>query len=122
MWFIAALLLLLAALAFGLGLPAYAMYVLLGVMLVSRWLARHWIQNLSRVRECNRYSADVGDTVAVIITLRNAELAARGLGPGRGLAAAPGFELSAAQPAGSGQAHAVGHARQPTAGTRCFTS
>jgi uncharacterized repeat protein (TIGR01451 family) len=71
MWFIAALLLLLAALAFGLGLPAYAMYVLLGVMLVSRWLARQWVQNLSALRECNRYSADVGDSVAVIITLRN---------------------------------------------------
>ena len=33
MWFIAALLVLLAALSFGLGLPAYAMYALLGMML-----------------------------------------------------------------------------------------
>ncbi len=71
MWFTAALLLLLIALAYGLSLPAYAMYALLGVMLVSRWLTRHWIQNLSARRECNRYSADVGDIVAVIVTLRN---------------------------------------------------
>jgi uncharacterized repeat protein (TIGR01451 family) len=71
-WFTAALLLLLIALAYGLSLPAYALYALLGVMLVSRWLARHWIQSLSARRECNRYSADVGDTVAVVITLRNA--------------------------------------------------
>ena len=71
MWFIAALLLLLAALSLGLGLPAYAMYVLLGIMILSRWLARHWVQSLSALRECNRYSADVGDTVAVVVTLRN---------------------------------------------------
>ena len=66
------MLILLAALAFGLSLPAYAMYALLGVMLVSRWLARYWIQNLSAVRECNRYSVNEGDTVAVVIELKNA--------------------------------------------------
>lgn len=71
-WLAAVILLLLAALAFGLSLPAYAMYALLGAMLVSRWLARHWTQNLSALRECNRYTAEVGDTVAVVITLKNA--------------------------------------------------
>ena len=50
-WFIAAILLLLASLAFGLSLPAYAMYALLGIMLTSRWLARHWIQSLSAERD-----------------------------------------------------------------------
>jgi uncharacterized repeat protein (TIGR01451 family) len=70
-WFAAVTLILLAALAYGLGLLAYAMYALLGVMLVSRWLARHWIQSLSALRECNRYSVNVGDTVAVVITLNN---------------------------------------------------
>ena len=70
-WLIAAVLLLLAALALGLGLPTYAMYVLLGILLVSRWLARHWIKNLSALRECNRYTVNVGDTVAVVITLTN---------------------------------------------------
>ena len=74
MWFVAVILLLLAALSLGLSLPAYTMYTLLGVMLVSRWLARHWGQNLSAVRECNRYSVNVGDTVAVVITLENASL------------------------------------------------
>ena len=47
-WFAAAILLLLAALAFGLSLPAYAMYALLGIMLVSRWLARSWIHIFRR--------------------------------------------------------------------------
>jgi uncharacterized repeat protein (TIGR01451 family) len=70
-WLAAAILILLAVLALGLGLPAYAMYALLGVMLVSRWLARHWIHSLSALRECNRYSVNIGDTVAVVITLSN---------------------------------------------------
>ena len=71
-WLLAVVLLLLAALAFGLSLPAYAMYALLGIMLLSRWLARHWIQSLSAERDCNRYSANVGNTVAVVLTLKNA--------------------------------------------------
>lgn len=70
-WLVGAILLLLAALAFGLGLLAYAMYALLGVMIVSRIMARSWAQSLSAQRECNRYEADVGDTVAVVITIRN---------------------------------------------------
>ncbi len=71
-WFAAVILLLLAALSFGLSLPAYAMYVLLGIMLLSRWLTRSWVHSLSAQRECNRYSANVGDSVAVVITLENA--------------------------------------------------
>ena len=70
-WFAGVLLLLVIALGLGLSLPAYAMYTLLGIMLVSRWLARSWVQNLSAVRECNRYATNEGDTVAVVITLKN---------------------------------------------------
>jgi uncharacterized protein (DUF58 family) len=70
-WFAATTLLLAVALSFGLGLLAYAMYALLGVMLASRWLAWHWTRSIGAVRECNRYSVNVGDTVAVVITLNN---------------------------------------------------
>lgn len=70
-WFASVVLILIVALAFGLGLLAYAMYALLGIMLVSRWLAGHWLQSLSALRECNRYTANEGDTVAVVITLKN---------------------------------------------------
>lgn len=70
-WFAGALLLLLIALVFNLGLLAYAMYALLGVMLVSRFLARVWAESLSAKRECNRLSANVGDSVAVVITVEN---------------------------------------------------
>jgi uncharacterized repeat protein (TIGR01451 family) len=70
-WYLGVIGLLLLALVFQLGLMAYAMYALLGVMLVSRFLARSWAQNLSAERECNRFSANVGDTVAVVLTVKN---------------------------------------------------
>ncbi len=73
-WFAGATVLLLLALAFHLGLLAYAMYALLGVMLLSRLLTRSWAENVSATRECNRFSVRVGDKVAVVIALRNSGL------------------------------------------------
>ena len=70
-WFLWASLLLVLSLLFGFGLFAYAMYALLGVLLVSRLLTRTWIHNLSAQRECNRQIAQVGDTVAVVIQIEN---------------------------------------------------
>jgi uncharacterized protein (DUF58 family) len=70
-WFLGALLLLVVALALDLGLMAYAMYALLGVMLASRFLARSWSENLSATRECNRLAANVGESVAVVVTIEN---------------------------------------------------
>jgi uncharacterized repeat protein (TIGR01451 family) len=70
-WFLGAGLILLAALVFQTGLLAYAMYVLLGLLLISRLLARSWIENLSASRQCDRAEAEVGDTVAVAVTVRN---------------------------------------------------
>jgi uncharacterized protein (DUF58 family) len=70
-WYTGAILLLAIALLFGLGLLAYAMYALLGIMLVSRLMSRVWIENVEADRECNRLSANIGDRVAVIINLRN---------------------------------------------------
>ncbi|MHC4177162.1 MAG: DUF58 domain-containing protein [Planctomycetota bacterium] len=71
-WFAGAALLLVVALVFDLPLLAYAMYALLGVMVVSRLLSRVWAANLSATRECNRFSVRVGDTVAVVIAIENA--------------------------------------------------
>ena len=68
-WYLGAIVLLAAALALNLGLLAYAMYALLGVMITSRYLTRQWAENVSAQRECNRLSADVGDTVAVVLDL-----------------------------------------------------
>lgn len=70
-WYLGAIVLLLLGMVLGLGLLVYAMYALLGVMLVSRYFARNWIENLAATRECNRLSAEIGDTVAVVVTLKN---------------------------------------------------
>jgi uncharacterized protein (DUF58 family) len=92
-WFLGVLLLLLAALFLEAGLLAYATYVLLGLLLLSRWLARSWIGNLSATRLVRRAGAEqpravvvgeeplppepvglaveIGDRVAVRVTVEN---------------------------------------------------
>ncbi len=70
-WFLGVVGFLLLALILQSGLLAYAMYVLLGVLILSRFLARSWIGNLTAARECNRLTAEVGDKVAVHLTVQN---------------------------------------------------
>src|SRR5262245_40777552 len=71
-WYVAAALLLLAAFFLESSLLAYATYVLLGVLVVSRLLARSWIANLSATRQGDITTAEIGDKVPVTLTLRNA--------------------------------------------------
>jgi len=70
-WLAGAILLLVVAILLGFDLLAYAMYVLLAVMLVSRFLTRTWADSLKASRECNRLTAEVGESVAVVVTLKN---------------------------------------------------
>jgi uncharacterized protein (DUF58 family) len=70
-WFFGVLLLLLAALLLESSLLAYAMYVLLGLLLLSRWLARSWIGGLSAMRTCKQVTADIGDRIPVSLTVVN---------------------------------------------------
>ena len=46
-WYVGVVLILLAALLLDAGLLAYSMYVLLGLLLLTRVLARSWINNIS---------------------------------------------------------------------------
>src|SRR5262245_34314916 len=69
--FAGAILILVIALLFGFDLLAYAMYVLLAIMLVSRYLTKTWAESLSATRSCSQLSAEVGQNVAVVITLKN---------------------------------------------------
>src|SRR5258708_27268638 len=71
-WYLGAIVLLAIGMAFQMGLLVYAMYVLLGVMLVSRYLAREWVENVTAERECSRLTAEIGDKVAVIVKIKNA--------------------------------------------------
>ena len=70
-WLGAAILILVAALALQLGMLAYAMYALVGVILLSRWLTGRWSESLTAQRELNRVEADTGDQVAIVVTVRN---------------------------------------------------
>lgn len=70
-WVIGALVLLVAGLVLRLELLVYAMYVLLGVLLISRLLARTWIENLSAKRQKMEARLEVGSTLNVEITLTN---------------------------------------------------
>jgi uncharacterized repeat protein (TIGR01451 family) len=70
-WLIGAGLILLAALILESGLLAYAMYVLLGVMLLSRLMARDWMGRITATRQVERTEAEVGDRVEVRVTVRN---------------------------------------------------
>jgi len=70
-WFLGAIALLAIGIAFQMGLLVYAMYVLLGVMLVSRYLTREWVERITAERECSRLTAQIGDKVGVIVRIRN---------------------------------------------------
>jgi uncharacterized repeat protein (TIGR01451 family) len=70
-WFLGVVLLLLAAVVLRSGLLAYAMYVLLGLLVISRLLARNWIGGLTARRRCNQLTAEIGDTVRVTVTVAN---------------------------------------------------
>jgi uncharacterized protein (DUF58 family) len=94
-WFFGLLLLLLAALALQSSLLAYSAYVLLGLLIISRFLARRWAAGVSASRICRLtktdeetapvglgppggkddrptgLSAEIGDRVAVRLTVRN---------------------------------------------------
>ena len=70
-WFLGAIAVLVLALVFRLGLLAYAMYALLGTMLMSRFLSWSWSEKLTAVRECNRLTAAVSENVAVVVTIEN---------------------------------------------------
>jgi uncharacterized protein (DUF58 family) len=70
-WFLIALFLIGLALALQAGLVAFAGYVLLGIYLISRWLARRWAEDLSAERTCKAEPHDIGETLEVVVTLRN---------------------------------------------------
>jgi uncharacterized protein (DUF58 family) len=70
-WFFVLFLLIGVAIALKAGLVAFAGYVLLGVYLLSRWLARRWVHDLSANRECEAAPREVGESTEVKVTLTN---------------------------------------------------
>jgi len=70
-WFFGSLLLLIVGVVFQLGLLMYAMYVFLGILIISRYLARQWTDQLVVTRESNTETAEIGDKVAIVVNLSN---------------------------------------------------
>jgi uncharacterized protein (DUF58 family) len=70
-WFFVLFLLIGVAVALKAGLVAFAGYVLLGVYLLSRFLARRWVHNLTAKRECNAEPREVGESTEVVVTVKN---------------------------------------------------
>ena len=64
-WYAAAILVLLVAWSFQLALLAYAMYTVLGVLLLSRSMARHWAESLTAQRITSATEAKIGDLIEV---------------------------------------------------------
>ncbi|HEY2786804.1 MAG TPA: DUF58 domain-containing protein [Fimbriiglobus sp.] len=70
-WFVGIFLLIGLALALQAGLVAFAGYVLLGVFLLSRYLARNWIASLAAEREVNTEPREVGEETDVLVRVKN---------------------------------------------------
>ncbi len=70
-WLVGAAMLLVVAMALDLGLLAYAMYALIGVIVLSRKLADVWSRELTATREMSRDQVKIGESVAVVTVLEN---------------------------------------------------
>ncbi len=74
-WLLVVVGLLVLALVLKAGLVAFAGYVLIGVYLLSRYLAKQWAQNLAVERTTNRPDEDgplqVGESLTVTLKYRN---------------------------------------------------
>ena len=70
-WLVAVLVLIGVALALQAGLVAFAGYVLLGVFLLARFLAREGIANLTATRTADIAPREIGDEVEVEVKVAN---------------------------------------------------
>ena len=70
-WILGTLGLLVLGLLLKLSLLVYAMYVLLGILALSRFFSRAWINELVASRSCDRDVLEIGDTVAIEVEVRN---------------------------------------------------
>ncbi len=70
-WLLGAVLVLFAALVIQSGLLAYAMYVLLGVLLFTRLLTREGLGRVEAVRVVSAEEVEAGQRIEVEVTVRN---------------------------------------------------
>ncbi len=70
-WIVGTIAVLLIGILFHLSLLVYAMYVMLGVLLLSRYFANVWVGGLDAKRRCSESRAEIGDSVEVTIDVYN---------------------------------------------------
>ena len=70
-WILGTLVLLLIGLVLKLSLLVYAMYVLLGVLLFSRYFSNAWLEKVYTRRTCSQSSVEIGDTADVEVGVHN---------------------------------------------------
>ena len=70
-WFIVLVVLIGLALLLKAGLVAFAGYVVVGVFLLSRYLSKAWISELSGERIVPDGQREVGDTIEVVVHIKN---------------------------------------------------
>jgi uncharacterized protein (DUF58 family) len=71
-WYVVLVLILLGALILQAGLLAFAIYVLLGVLLLSRYLAKSWVGSIEAERAvANTEPREVGQSLEIKVGLRN---------------------------------------------------
>lgn len=70
-WIFAGLIGLVLALLFKMTLLLYAIYAVAGITLLSRWLSKHWANSLVAERDCKQETAEIGDMVPVMLTIKN---------------------------------------------------
>jgi uncharacterized protein (DUF58 family) len=70
-WILGTLALLLLGLVFQLSLLVYAMYVLLGILLLSRFFTRTWTDKLTARRTCAGEVFEIGEGTEVTVEIEN---------------------------------------------------
>ncbi len=70
-WVFGTIALLLLGFALKLSLLVYAMYVLLGVMVLSRFYSRNWVDSIAALRLCDSDLLEIGEAAKVQIQIRN---------------------------------------------------
>lgn len=70
-WILGTLGLLVLGLVLKLGLLVYAMYVLLGILGLSRFFSRAWTDHLAASRFCDKDMLEIGETAVIEVEVKN---------------------------------------------------
>ena len=70
-WIFVALVGLLFAYVFDMGLLIYAIYAFIGIVILSRFLTGNWVDHVEATRKCEQLTIEEGETVTVFVNLQN---------------------------------------------------